>query len=324
MNQKTSDTSQKYDHFPLNDRELLHVTFALSRIERRATATLVAHLEEVDRRKAYALLSYPSLFEYVLKELGFSESSAYERISAMRLAQQNEKAKQLIAAGSLTLTGATQIQRFLKEEKSAGNELSPESQNELLTAIAGESKRETEKILLSKSSAPETTGLKESTRVATLTHTEVKFFLDVDGMNLLNRARELLRADSAVDLFTQALQVLIEKKERSLGKMEPNKTPAQTEKSRPDGKISSNLRFIPLQFKRQIHARSGGQCEYIAPLTKRRCTSKAHLQVDHQTPLALAGQTEPKNLRHLCQAHNLKAAIDLGLLPLKQIIRGDL
>ncbi len=339
MNQKTSVLSCKTDRFPLNDVELLHATFALSRIEQRATATWVAHLEEVDRRKAYTLLSYPSLFEYLRKELGYSESSAYERISAMRLARQNEKAKQMIESGSLTLTGATQIQRFIKEEKSAGNEMNQEQQNDLLAAIAGKSKRETEKFLLSQSSAPEVPRLKESTRVATPTHTEVKFFLDEDGMNLLNRARELIRADSTTDLFTQALRVLIEKKERSLGKMESQKTDNKVEasadsKSRPVGKMPvrenssqpesfSISRFIPLHVKGRIHARSGGQCEYVSPVTKTRCHSRAHLQVDHQTPLALGGRTELKNLRHLCQAHNLKAAMDLGLAPYwKGLIRG--
>lgn len=77
------------------------------------------------------------------------------------------------------------------------------------------------------------------------------------------------------------------------------------------------LRSIPLHFKRQIHARSNGQCEYISPLTDIRCSSRAHLQVDHRAPLALGGKTELKNLRHLCPAHNLKAAIDYGLRPAK-------
>ncbi len=336
MNQNLANISHNSELPPLNDLELLHATLALSRIEQRATATLVAHLEEVDRRKAYALLSYPSLFEYVRKELGYSESSAYERISAMRLTRQNEKAKQLIESGNLTLTGATQVQRFLREEKAIGNELCPSQQNDLLTAIAGKSKRETEKILLSKSSAPEQPKLKESTRVATLTHTEVKFFLDDEGMKILNRARELVRTESTAELLTEGLKVLIEKKERALGKMdsrhsesktdtknssileaEPNtaapEAPTQSSKTRLAGKTSSTSRFIPLLFKRQIHARSGGRCEYLSPITHTRCPSRAHLQLDHIIPLAHGGKTALTNLRHLCRAHNLKAALDLGL-----------
>ena len=315
--------------FPLNDLELLHATFALSRIEQRATAALVAHLEEVDRRKAYTSLSYSSLFEYVRKELGYSESSAYERIAAMRLVRKNEKAKAMIESGDLTLTGATQIQRFIKEEKSAGNEMNQEQQNELLSAIAGKSKRETERFLMAQATHSEAPQLKESTRVATATHTEVRIFLDEEGINLLNRARELMRADSTAILLTEALKTLIEKKEKALGKTEPQIPEAKVasrvdSKSRPAGKIpagrnspkplpSSASRFIPLHFKRQIHARSGGQCEYISPLTNRRCPSRAHLQLDHVTPLAYGGKTELTNLRHLCQAHNLKAAMDLGL-----------
>lgn len=355
MNQNLTNISPSSASLPLNDLELLHATYALSRIEQRATATLVVHLDEVDRRKAYALLSYPSLFEYVRNELGYSESSSYERISAMRLARQNEKAKQLIESGNLTLTGATLVQRFLKEEKSIGNDLSPSQQDDLLTAIAGKSKRETEKILLSKSSAPEQPRLKESTRPATPTHTEVKFFLDEEGMKILNRARDLVRVDSTAELFTEALKILIDKKERALGKTdskisepkadnkisdnleaEPNhaasETSTQSSKTRLAGlspraelqttpirhrvrvpQPSTNSRFIPLLFKRQIHARSKGQCEYVSPITKTRCPSRAHLHVDHISPLAHGGRTELNNLRHLCQAHNQKAALQLGL-----------
>ncbi len=341
MNQTLAYISQNSASLPLNDLELLHATYALSRIEQRATATLVAHLEKVDRRKAYALLSYPSLFEYVHKELGYSESSAYERIATMRLTRQNEKAKQLIESGVLTLTGAIQVQRFLKEEKSIGNDLSPSQQDDLLTAIAGKSKRETEKILLSKSSAPEQPRLKESSRTVTPTHTEVKFFLDEEGMNLLTRARELVRTESTADLFTEALKILVNKKERALGKTdskfsEPKSDtkPSDTPESKPDhsapktrtpssktwlagispgAESHTSSRFIPLLFKRQIHARSKGQCENVSPITKTRCPSRAHLQVDHISPLAHGGKTELNNLRHLCQTHNLRAALQLGL-----------
>ncbi len=315
--QTKANSSQDSHTLPLNDLELLHATFALSRIEQRATATLVTHLEEVDRSKAYALLSYPSLFEYVKRELGYSESSAYERFGAMRLARQNEKAKGMIESGELTLTGATQIQRFMKEEKSVGHELTTEEQNELLSAIAGKSKRETEKFLLSQYSLPETPRLKESTRVVTATHTEIKVFLDEEGMRLLYHACELVGADSTANLLTEALKTLIEKKERSLGKVESEgasfEEPTQAKKSRPAAVLPTTSRFIPLSFKRQIHARSGGQCEYVSPVTHTRCPSRAHLQVDHQTPLSFGGKTELRNLRHLCPAHNLKAALDLGL-----------
>lgn len=281
MNQNLANISESKTSCPLTDLELLHMTYALSRIEQRATATLVSHLEEVDRRKAYALLSYPSLFEYVR------------------------------------------------------NELSGNQQNDLLSAIAGKSKRETEKFLLTRATHPETTRLQETTRVATPTHMEIKFFFDEEGMKLLNRARELVRADSTADLVTEALKTLIEKKERSLGKVggaqakdkgmgDHQEKPsisgvaAPVQKSRPAGiphpaQPVSPSRFIPLHFKRQIHTRSGGQCEYISPFTGTRCPSRAHLQVDHRTPLAHGGKTELNNLHHLCPAHNLKAAMDVGL-----------
>lgn len=45
---------------------------------------------------------------------------------------------------------------------------------------------------------------------------------------------------------------------------------------------------------------------------QKRCESRYRLQIDHIKPIALGGKTEIKNLRHLCQAHNLRMAAEMG------------
>ena len=82
---------------------------------------------------------------------------------------------------------------------------------------------------------------------------------------------------------------------------------------KPALKFALNSRFIPIDLKRFVFARSKGQCEYIDPRTKARCQSRFRLQIDHHIPLDLGGQTNAYNLRHLCFSHNLRMAAQAGL-----------
>src|SRR5678816_3579557 len=74
------------DAASLSDEELLASVTALAGVERRATAALVAALVELDRRKLFLGLGYPSLFTYCTQVLHLSEHAAYNRIEAARAA----------------------------------------------------------------------------------------------------------------------------------------------------------------------------------------------------------------------------------------------
>ena len=63
-------------------------------------------------------------------------------------------------------------------------------------------------------------------------------------------------------------------------------------------------RHIPSYLRKYIWKRDGGRCAYVHGETKRRCSSKYLLQIDHIQPFALGGKTEKENLRLLCAAHN--------------------
>ena len=92
------------------------------------------------------------------------------------------------------------------------------------------------------------------------------------------------------------------------------KAPAKIEaKSETANKPAFNSRFISIDLKRFLFARSKGRCEYRDPRTKIRCQSTFRLQIDHVLALALGGKTEAFNLRHLCSAHNLRMASQAGL-----------
>ena len=93
-----------------------------------------------------------------------------------------------------------------------------------------------------------------------------------------------------------------------------DKATAKTEaKVKPALTPAINSRFIPIDLKRFVFARSKGQCEFVDSRTKIRCQSTFRLQIDHVWPIALGGETNAANSRHLCSAHNLRMAMQAGL-----------
>src|SRR5262249_42557933 len=71
----------------MSDRELLTEVVRLVASERRATANLIASLAELDARRLYLAEGYASLFTYCNQALHLSESAAYARIAAARIAR---------------------------------------------------------------------------------------------------------------------------------------------------------------------------------------------------------------------------------------------
>ena len=70
-----------------NDR-LLDDTKKLAQKEREISLQVIHHLEEIESRKLYLKRGFSSLFHYCVKELGYSEKSAYLRIKTMKLCKE--------------------------------------------------------------------------------------------------------------------------------------------------------------------------------------------------------------------------------------------
>ena len=99
-----------------NDQLLLQ-TKTLVQKERQINIQVLQHLQEIEKRKLYLDRGFPSLFEYAVKELGYSHSAAYRRIKSMRLCRDIPQAVSKIKTGSLNLTTASQLQTFFEKKK---------------------------------------------------------------------------------------------------------------------------------------------------------------------------------------------------------------
>ena len=104
-----------YSH--LADHVLLRELAAALSNERAGTATVLAHLAEVDARKLYLPAAYPSMFTYCVGELHLSEEAAFKRIhlkpgetqrvtltvDPRSIGQVNEKGDRVVMPGEYTL-----------------------------------------------------------------------------------------------------------------------------------------------------------------------------------------------------------------------------
>ena len=93
----------------------------------------------------------------------------------------------------------------------------------------------------------------------------------------------------------------------------PDQKPATSPKS--------DTRYVSTSATRELWKRSGGQCEYVDPVSGRRCQSSYKLQRDHLVAHAYGGSNSLDNLRLVCPTHNQLAAIKtFGVRKMKKYV----
>src|SRR6266850_5674362 len=133
----------------LSDGTLLRDLAALVARDRVTTATLLAHLAEVDARKLYLPAAYPSMHAYCVHELRLSEDAAYKRIQAARAARRFPQIFEAVAEGRLHLTGVGLLAPYL----------TPENATDLLALATHRTKAEIEVLIAERFPRSEVLGL---------------------------------------------------------------------------------------------------------------------------------------------------------------------
>jgi hypothetical protein len=297
ISQLTSNLSQ------LSDVDLHERTMACAKFEQLVTLALLHHLFEVKRRKLFAARGYGSLFEYVCKALGFSESQAYERISAMKLIYRDEVAKEALESGKLTLTQAASAERFFKaEEKTNRNPVSRDHVQVILHKIQGKSKRETEKILLSHQNIEEPRIPKRLHMVSEST-SELRCPINEQIRLKMEKFWNLRGRTSVSELLAFCLDFYLDHHDAAKKDRQVTKNQALIKSTTSPAKYVRN-RYIPKKTRQHVLRDAGYRCEYVDAATGKHCDSRYKLQIDHIKPFALGGGSERSNLRVLCAVHN--------------------
>src|SRR5205085_3070175 len=126
-----------YELTHLSDPALLRGLADLTGQDRTTTASLLAHLAEVDARKLYLPAACPSMVHYCVRELRLSEDEAYKRVRAARAGREYPAIFVALAEGRLHLSAVVLL----------APHLSPVNASELLSACAGKTRFEIQRLL---------------------------------------------------------------------------------------------------------------------------------------------------------------------------------
>ena len=326
----------------MNDDDLLACTRELVRKSCGVEADLLLHLGEIDERKLYAERGFPSMHVFCMKELGFSEGGAYNRMGVARAARRLPAILDALRSGAVHLAGLRVLAPHLDEE----------NHERLLAEAAGKSKREIEEMAARLSpkppvpdsmrklparptaslfeplagaepasadrmaspplEAPSPTRREERRPiVAPLSDDsyQIQFTAFRAVRDKIREAQDLLRhrvpkGELAVVIET-ALDALIDKlkKERFAVGGRPRK------QSVPAPSVSAS-RHIPDAIKRAVYQRAEGRCELVDE-SGRRCTETGGLEFDHLDGYARTHVHSVEGIRLLCRGHNVHAAEQL-------------
>ncbi len=105
----------------LSDRELLRQTSTLVRHERHLQGAVIDHLAEIEARRLFLQRGCSSLFDYAVRELGYSDPAAARRIGAVRLCADQPDARERLRDGSLTLSAAAELQWAFDRQRRRGS-----------------------------------------------------------------------------------------------------------------------------------------------------------------------------------------------------------
>jgi HNH endonuclease/Domain of unknown function (DUF222) len=251
--------------------------------ENKLNETILIHLIEVDRRKLFLEMAFPSLFDYMTKGIGFSAASAQRRIDAARLMRQIPEAGQKIQAGGISLVQVSKIQaasRLLK--KITGTNLSAEAKLDIIKEVENKTVRETDLIIARKLDLPVVTFEKATLQKDESTRLELTF--SKQEMEAIENATQLTSHSLASKNVKDLLLYLVDR--------------VIKQKSKPVNSYSKLATLKRNVFQRDVC------CQYQDPTTKNLCGSKYFLEVDHIHPKWNDGTDKIDNLRALCSAHN--------------------
>ena len=122
----------------LSDRALLRATSTLVRHERHLQGAVIDHLGEIEARRLFLQRGCSSLFDYAVRELGYSDAAAGRRIGAVRLCADQPGARERLRDGSLTLSAAAELQWAFDRQRRRGSIAGIASTAPPIAAAAGD------------------------------------------------------------------------------------------------------------------------------------------------------------------------------------------
>jgi hypothetical protein len=311
----------------LSDADLVQAVASIAATERTATASLIAHLAELEDRNLHLAQGFRSLFGYCRHVLHCSEHESYNRMQAVHAARRFPVILPMLAEGLLHLTAVRLLAPHLRNEEHLAllGGAVHKSKREVVTLLAGwfpsadvqtsirPMATTAHPVPNSPPTAPVTALMSRAAEVsvsrpvawpsvaAPLATDRYRLQITMsaaahDDLTWLQDAmrREIPDGDAAA-IVARALRALREQVEKMAF--------AATSRPRavgPPGSAAS--RHIPAAIQRTVWQRDQGQCAFEGAL--RRCEERSFLEFHHLTPWIVGGEASVENIALRCRAHN--------------------
>lgn len=303
-----------------SQNDLIRNLKLLVQSERRTTAEIVEYIKEIESRKIYLEMGYPSLFVFLTEEMAYSPASAQRRIDAARLMKDIPELKQDLKTGAINLAQIAAVAQTLRaKEKNELVKIDVADKKEILDQVRHKGIGETQQMVAAYLDI-EPVQFEKSLHQADKS-VRVEMTLNEKQMELVKRVKELMSTTHGYPQMNEVVEFLCQeylkrkdplvvesrKQQRELktevGLMaakckEENAARAVTSESEVKSRIP-----IPVSVKRTVMARDR-TCQWKDPRTQKRCESRTNLQIDHVRPVWAGGTNDFSNLQVLCGAHN--------------------
>lgn len=310
----------------LSNLELVQRLDKLVRTERKITHLVLECIAEIDHRKIYLQKAYSSLYEYLIKEFGYSPSAALRRIESARLLREVPEMAKKIENGVLNLSQLSKVQQAIRTvQKTEQRKISLPEKRDLLLKIENTTQENTELILAQELNLPaevvnKTKIHRDESVTLTMTLSKEQMELLQKVGNLVSHAvpekkwaevicylakKELVRRTKKKEDPQNEIHTSPQFEDKSLFVHAPNitklhqPTPLSIRKSN----SSTTRKPIPSALRKTI-LHQAARCEFTDPKTGKLCGSQRFLQIDHIVPVWAGGSNELKNLRTFCADHN--------------------
>ena len=294
----------------LGNGELLAALSRLAQQDNELAADWLAHLAELEERKLFLELGYPSLFAYCTEALGLCRSSAYRRIAAARVGRQFPEVFERVASGELSVSALSEISPHVDSENAA----------ELFEACSGRSCRQVEEWLAARFPRPDVKDQIRRLQPLSADRFGVHFTADTEFRDLLEEVRDLARyrhpQGDLLSLMRAGLEAYrreLQKSRFGVGKKARAEKPRDSvpalglETGNEPRNGSAKRRYVPAAVTREVYMRDGKRCSFVSQ-DGRRCGARAWLERDHVDPVAAGGGSSVENIRMRCRAHNQQTA----------------
>lgn len=295
---------------------------SLAASERELLKEILLTIKEIDRRKLFLDYGFSSLFEYLVKSVGYSEGSAQRRIDGSRLLRDIPEIAKDIESGAIKLSQISLVQQAARQVlKVQSRKVHLSEKSQLIKQLANKSHSQSQKEIAEFFNIqPEINTVKKVQADESIRY---QITISKELYEKVKRAQSLLSHSLESEDLVTYIEYVTDKviKQKTTANLavkpklnepkpgvavKPKLNDSNPDMMKPLSPITATLVAEPVRQK--IRKQILGQkayCQFQDSRSKNICGSTWKLQVDHLQPRWAGGSNDPDNLQILCASHNL-------------------